>query len=255
MHTFTRATDGLSPQTKWHQGIGHAVSTPPGRRPAKVTLKGKTVTAKPLVPEHAGELYSLVEGEDNGHLWTYLSDEPYASLESFTEAVTAKSQSADPLFFAVASNETEKPVGWASLMRIDEKNRVVEVGHILFSPLLQRTKAATEAMYLLAKHVFEDLGYRRYEWKCDNLNLPSKRAAVRLGFTFEGVFRQHIIYKGRSRDTAWFSMIDTDWPIVKAGLEAWLDDANFDKAGQQVRRLEELRDTLGNQRGPVVLEL
>ncbi|KAJ4580343.1 hypothetical protein HRR83_003291 [Exophiala dermatitidis] len=140
-------------------------------------------------------------------------------------------------------------------MRIDPNHRVVEVGNILFSPALQRTRAATEAMYLLARYVFEDLGYRRYEWKCDNLNLPSKRAAIRLGFTFEGVFRKHMVYKGRSRDTAWFAMVDEDWPVIKKAFEDWLRDENFDESGRQKRRLEDLRELMPGQRGPVVLEL
>jgi RimJ/RimL family protein N-acetyltransferase len=198
-------------------------------------------------------LFSTVEG--NPHLWTYLSDEPFDSLEELEKAVTAKSESKDPLFFAIVDNDTLSCVGWASLMRVDPHNRVVEVGHILFSPRLQRSRAATEALYLLARHVFDDLGYRRYEWKCDNLNVPSKKAALRLGFTFEGLFRQHVIYKGRSRDTAWFSMIDAEWPVVKQAFEAWLDDANFDEHGGQLRRLEDLRGQSGRQRGPVTLEI
>lgn len=220
------------------------MSTAPAPRPGPVTLKAKTVTLRPLSPEHAADLYAVVEGEDKGHIWTYLSDEPYTSLDRFREAVTVKSQSQDPLFFAIFDNQTQKPVGWAALMRIDTKNRVVEVGNILYSPALQRTKAATEAMYVMAKHAFEDLGYRRYEWKCDNLNVPSKRAALRLGFTFEGVFRQHMIYKGRSRDTAWFSMIDSEWPVIKHAFEGWLADENFDQEGRQLRRLEDLRGDL-----------
>ena len=183
-----------------------------------------------------------------------MSDEPYQSLDDFQQAVTTKSQSEDMVFFAIIYNETKMPVGWACYMRIDTKNRVLEVGNVLFSPTLQRTKAATEAMYIMAKHAFEDLGYRRYEWKCDSHNGPSKRAALRFGFTFEGVFRQHIIYKGRSRDTAWFSMIDTEWPLVKQGLETWLDVKNFEEDGKQIRRLEDLREELSGQGGLVDLE-
>lgn len=171
-----------------------------------------------------------------------MSDEPYRSLEDFQKAVTTKAESKDLVFSAIINNHNQKPVGWACYMRIDPNNRVIEVGNILFSPSLQRTKAATEAMYLMMKHAFEDLGYRRYEWKCDNLNGPSKRAALRFGFTFEGVFRQHMIYKGRSRDTAWFSIVDTEWPMVKKAFEKWLDDSNFDDHGKQLRRLEALRE-------------
>ncbi|KAK4936849.1 hypothetical protein LTR10_022371 [Elasticomyces elasticus] len=240
---------------EWHQKIGPPVSTAPAPRPVPGTLTGMTVTLKPLAPEHAADLYAAVEGEDKRHIYTYLGDEPYTSLEGFREAVTTKSQSQDPLFFAIINNQTQKPVGWAALMRIDTKNRVVEVGNILYSPSLQRTKAATEAMYLMAKHVFDDLGYRRYEWKCDNFNVPSKRAALRLGFTFEGVFRQHMVYKGRSRDTAWFSMIDSDWSVIKNGFEKWLDHGNFDSDGKQRLRLEHLRGELPGQKGPVALGL
>ena len=128
-------------------------------------------------------------------------------------------------------------MGVCALMRIDAANRVIEVGHILFTPLLQRTPAATEAMYLAARYVFDDLGYRRYEWKCNNCNEPSKRAASRYGFTYEGLFRQHLIMKGRNRDTAWFSMLDSEWPARKAAFEAWLAPENFDAEGKQVRPL------------------
>ncbi|EXJ96210.1 hypothetical protein A1O1_01336 [Capronia coronata CBS 617.96] len=269
-----------SQKTKWNQPVGHAVSfTTPPPRPSRVTLQGPSVTIKPLHPDHANDLYTIIEGEDKAHLFTYLFDEPYTSAESFQAAVTVKSQSEDPLFFAISipnnsnsnsnSNSTTSTniqtannqpsdllvVGWLSLMRISPAHRVVEIGNILFSPLLQRTKAATEAMYLMAKYVFETLGYRRYEWKCDNMNAPSKRAALRFGFTFEGVFRQHMIYKGRSRDTAWFSIVDTDWPVVKRGFEAWLDDANFGADGLQKQRLEVIREQLDNQRSPIILEV
>jgi RimJ/RimL family protein N-acetyltransferase len=175
----------------------------------------------------------------------------------FDEAVTAKSQSEDPLFFAIVDNATSKAIGWVSLMRIDTIHRVVEVGNILFSPRLQRTKAATEAMFLLAKYVFEDLKYRRYEWKCDNLNGPSKRAAGRFGFSFEGVFRKHMVYKGRSRDTCWFAMVEEDWRErgVKKGFEGWLDEGNFDAEGRQRQRLEDIRGEVMGLKGPVVLEV
>lgn len=215
---------------------------------------------EPLTPAHADDLFTAVGAgtEDEDHLWTYLGDSPYRSLEAFSDAVTAKEQSEDPLYFAVVDIRSEPPkaVGWAALMRIDAKSRVVEVGSILFTPALQRTTLATEAMYLMAKYVFEDLQYRRYEWKCDNLNAPSKRAALRFGFTFEGVFRQHMIYKGRTRDTAWFSMLDSEWyNVAKSAFERWLDPANFEPDGKQRKRLEEMRDQMDGQRGPVVLKV
>ncbi|KAK5461032.1 hypothetical protein LTS15_003095 [Exophiala xenobiotica] len=245
----------MASSIKQSSSIGPLLShSTPAPRPGKVVLNGKTVTLEPLDTKHAIDLWPQVKGDERGHIWTYMSDEPYQSLDDFQEAATTKSQSDDMVFSAIIHNETKKPVGWACYMRIDTKNRVLEVGNILFSPSLQRTKAATESMYIMAKHVFEDLGYRRYEWKCDNHNGPSKQAALRFGFTFEGVFRQHMIYKGRSRDTAWFSMIDTEWPLVKKGFEAWLDDKNFKEDGKQIQRLEDLREELRGQGGLVDLE-
>lgn len=235
------------------QPVGPPVSPEPAPKPSHVLLSGASVTLVPLSLDHAADLFDAVGGEEKRTLWTYMGDGPYISKAEFEQAVLAKSKSDDPLFFAIISTETQKAIGYATLMRIDAKSRSVEVGNIMFSPLLQRTKAATEAMYLLAKHVFVDLGYRRYEWKCDNLNGPSKRAALRFGFTFEGIFRQHMIYKSRSRDTAWFSIIDTEWPVVCRGYEAWLDDTNFDEYGQQKQRLDDLREKLQDQGGSVVL--
>ncbi|OAP55085.1 hypothetical protein AYL99_10785 [Fonsecaea erecta] len=241
-----------------HQEIGPPVpSCAPGLPPSRVTLTGTTVVVEPLKHSHAHDLYDIVKGDNNLRLWTYLFDNPYDSPE-FEEAVTAKSQSEDPMFFAVVEKKTAKPIGWLSLMRIDARHRVVEVGNILFSPRLQRTQAATETMYLVARYVFETLHYRRYEWKCDNLNGPSKRAAIRFGFTFEGIFRKHMVYKGRSRDTCWFAMVDDDWfqeGGVKQGFEDWLDEGNFKEDGTQRRRLEDVRGELKGQKGPVVLSL
>jgi RimJ/RimL family protein N-acetyltransferase len=257
MPGYLEAISKDSRAEKSQQAIGPPVFLPlPAQRPSRVTLPGKTVTIKPLTPSHAPDLYHIVEGEANEHLFTYLFDQPYPSLDSFQEAVTAKSRSEDPMFFAIEDNATSTAVGWASLMRIDATHRVLEVGNILFSPRLQRTKAATEAMYLLARYVFEDLKYRRYEWKCDNLNGPSKRAAVRFGFAFEGVFRKHMVYKGRNRDTCWFAMVDEDWNGgVKRGFDGWLDEGNFDAQGGQLRRLEDIRGGMDGLKGPVVLEV
>ena len=148
-------------------------------------------------------------------------------------SVSLKEMICTRVFFAIVDKPSGRAVGYASLMRIDVTNRVIEVGNILYTPALQRTAGATEAMYLLARYVFEELGYRRYEWKCNALNEPSRKAALRLGFTFEGIFRQHFIVKGRNRDTAWFSMLDSEWPAIKADFEHWLDPANFDAAGRQ----------------------
>jgi len=184
-----------------------------------------------------------VRGHDE--VWTYLFDGPFADPTSFEERLKAMAKSDDPLFFAIIDSRDERAVGYASYMRIEPMHRVIEIGSILFVPALQRTAGATEAMYLMAKHAFDDLGYRRYEWKCNSLNAPSRRAAIRLGFTFEGIFRKHMIIKGRNRDTAWYSMTDEEWPSRKMAFEKWLDPSNLDANGRQLRSLSEFRDDSG----------
>jgi RimJ/RimL family protein N-acetyltransferase len=207
-------------------------------RPERITLEGRFVTVEPLSAEkHGDALWDAVGGTEKAGLWEYMPDGPFPDRASMDVVLQAKSISEDPLFFAIVDKRTGLAAGHASLMRIDPKNRVVEVGGIMYSPALQRTPGATEAMYLMAGYVFEKLGYRRYEWKCNSLNEPSRRAALRLGFEFEGVFRQHMIIKDRNRDTAWFSMLDSEWPARKQALESWLDPANFDDHGNQRTRL------------------
>lgn len=175
-----------------------------------------------------------------------MPDGPYPDLPTFQTAITTKSTSTDPLFYAIidAGKNTPtsgKPLGYITLMRITPAHLTIEVGNVMFSAALQRTTGATESVYLLIKHAFEDLGYRRVEWKCDALNGPSRRAAVRLGFTFEGVFRQHMVIKGRSRDTAWFSVLRDEWEGgVGGGLERWLEEGNFGEDGGQRRSLGEV---------------
>jgi RimJ/RimL family protein N-acetyltransferase len=174
---------------------------------------------------------------EQASLWTYMFDGPFEDRTAFAEALKKRQGSNDPLFFTIVDADSNRAVGIASYMRIEPAHRVIEVGGIVFSPALQRKPAATESMYLMARHVFEDLGYRRYEWKCDALNAPSRRAALRLGFTFEGIFRQHMIIKGRNRDTAWFAMLDSEWPARKAAFENWLVPDNFDANGMQKKSL------------------
>jgi RimJ/RimL family protein N-acetyltransferase len=166
-----------------------------------------------------------------------LGDGPYATEAEFSEAIEAKEMGSAARFFAILPSETRQAAGYASLMRMDPANGVIEVGNVLFSPSLQRTPAATETMYWMARYIFEDLGYRRYEWKCNALNLPSRRAAERLGFTFEGIFRQHMVVKGGNRDTAWFAMLDSEWPERKRAFETWLAPENFDADGRQKLKL------------------
>ena len=210
------------------------------RPPGLTTLTGGWVDLYPLsAAQHTRALWQAVLGHDE--VWDWLGDGPYAREEDFFTALEAKENGSAARFFAIlprdASGAAGSAAGYASLMRIDAPNGVIEVGNVMFSRQLQRTPAATEAMYLMARYVFEELGYRRYEWKCNALNLPSRRAALRLGFTFEGIFRQHMVIKGQNRDTAWFSMLDSEWPERKRAFEAWLAPENFDADGRQKRAL------------------
>jgi RimJ/RimL family protein N-acetyltransferase len=210
--------------------------------PRPVTLTGRYVTLEPLQADrHGAALWNAVRGHDQ--VWTWLADGPYASETDLHGALTEKQASASAVFLAIVPQDTAEPsaAGYASFMRIEPAHGVVEVGNILLSPRLQRTRAATEAMYLMARHIFDDLGYRRYEWKCNALNAPSRQAALRLGFSFEGIFRQHMVIKGRNRDTAWFAMLDSEWPACRRAFEQWLDPANFDHTGCQVAPLRAFR--------------
>jgi len=208
------------------------------RRPERISTEGRYVLLEPLdFAKHADALWQGLGGELNEDLWRFMRAGPFMDRTAFDDYVRAKAVSEDPLLFAIVDRGTGLAVGCAALMRIDPPNRVIEVGGILYSRALQRSRGATEAMYLFARYVFETLGYSRYEWKCNTLNEASRRAALRLGFTFEGVFRQHMIVKGKSRDTAWFSMLDSEWPEGKRRFERWLDESNFDSAGRQKTRL------------------
>ena len=209
---------------------------PPGK-----VLEGRFCDVLPVdMDVHAADLHAANLLDKEHRIWVYLAYGPFETEADYREWMQATCLSKDPMFHAIVSKETGKAQGVASLMRINPAMGAIEVGHINYSPLLQRTKAATEAMYLLAKHVFDDLGYRRYEWKCNSLNERSCAAAKRLGFTYEGTFRQDMVYKGMNRDTAWYSMLDSEWPAVRAGFEAWLDDGNFAEDGQQRSGLGEL---------------
>jgi RimJ/RimL family protein N-acetyltransferase len=208
----------------------------PAERPRHTTIEGRYVTLQPLnAGAHADTLFRSVQGHDS--LWDYMGDGPFPSREAFRASIENKSVLSDPLYFAVLDNQSTAAVGYASYLRIEPSHRVIEVGNILYTPRLQRTRGATEAMFLMARHAFEDLRYRRYEWKCNALNEPSRRAALRLGFRFEGIFQQHMIVKGRNRDTAWYAMLDGEWPDRKVAFEQWLSPENFDPEGRQIRRL------------------
>jgi RimJ/RimL family protein N-acetyltransferase len=205
-------------------------------------LRGRYVTLEPLNAEqHSAALWKAVHGHDE--LWRWLPDGPFATSAALSRAIEEKQAAANAVFLAIVPAAGRTAAGYVSYMRMDPANGVVEVGNILLAPALQRTVAATEAMYLMASHIFDHLGYRRYEWKCNARNEPSRRAALRLGFTFEGIFRQHMVVKGLNRDTAWFSMLDCEWPARKQALEAWLGPANFDEEGRQRKRLNKFRES------------
>jgi RimJ/RimL family protein N-acetyltransferase len=213
----------------------------PARLPQRVALEGATVVLEPVDPgRHATDLFS--SSANAPELWKHLAYGPFASQEVFTKWLEDRAATDDPLFYAIIDRESRVARGMASYLRMEPAHGVIEIGHIWFAPALQRTRQATEAIYLLARHAFDDLGYRRLEWKCDSLNAPSRRAAERFGFVFEGVFRQHMVVKGRNRDTAWYAMTDGDWPLRRAAFEAWLSPENFTLAGRQRRSLSEIRD-------------
>jgi RimJ/RimL family protein N-acetyltransferase len=212
------------------------------RRPERRVLSGRFVRLEPLdAARHAASLWQETHGAGADALWQYLFDEPFADEQSFRDFLALKAASKDPLFYAIVDQSTGRAVGFQTLMRIDPAHRCIEIGNILYGKSLQRTPGATEAQYLLMRYVFDDRGYRRYEWKCNALNAPSRRAALRFGFSFEGIFRKHMIVRGRNRDTAWYAMLDDEWPAAKAAFERWLAPANFDSAGIQRESLTALR--------------
>ena len=213
----------------------------PARLPAREALEGRFCRLEPLDPErHAAGLHAANSLDAEGRNWTYLPYGPFDTLDGYRAWAEETCRGRDPFFYAVVDPATGGATGVASYLRIDPANGSIEVGHINYSPLLQRTPAATEAMYLMMKHAF-DLGYRRYEWKCNALNAASRAAAQRLGFSFEGVFRQAAVVKGRNRDTAWYSVIDGEWPALREAFLRWLDPSNFDGHGRQRTRLVEGR--------------
>lgn len=225
------------------QPIGQALDNWGQRsNPPRTVMVGRYCRVEPLQPQYAEALFAAFGADSDGRNWTYMPYGPFEDFDSFEQWLHQQCQGKDPLFYCIIDKATDQPVGMASYLRIEPAVGVIEVGHIHFSPRLQRTALATETMYLMMRRVFDELGYRRYEWKCDNLNQPSRQAAKRLGFQFEGVFRQATIYKGRNRDTAWFSVLDSEWPKLKAAFELWLAPQNFGTNGEQRQRLQEFRD-------------
>ncbi|MSO85595.1 MAG: N-acetyltransferase [Rhodospirillales bacterium] len=221
----------------------------PRQSPPRAAMPGVYCRLEPLdADRHAESLYAANRRDVAGINWTYLSYGPFAALEDYRAWARAAAAGSDPMFFAVIDAATGDAVGVASYLRIDPANGAIEAGHLNFSPLLQRTRAATEAVVLMMAQAFA-LGYRRFEWKCDALNEPSRRAALRLGFSFEGVFRQATVVKGRNRDTAWYSVLDREWPELHRAFRRWLDPANFDPAGRQIAALSSLTAPLLRKSG------
>jgi RimJ/RimL family protein N-acetyltransferase len=213
----------------------------PARAPRREPLPGRTVLLEPLdAARHGGDLFAAAEGADD--TWRYLPYGPFASQDDFLRWVRAHAATSDPMAFAIIDRDARAARGIATLMSIVPEHGVIEIGHIWLSPKLQQTRQATEAIYVLARHSFDALGNRRLEWKCDAVNAASRRAAERFGFVFEGVFRQHRVVKGRNRDTAWYSIVDGEWPRCRAAFEAWLAPSNFDAAGRQRQSLAQIRE-------------
>ncbi|CAD1779367.1 similar to Saccharomyces cerevisiae YIR042C Putative protein of unknown function [Maudiozyma barnettii] len=217
----------------------------PRPNPGNVTIKGKFCTIVPLdLEKHSPELFEAYQLEKDDSMWTFLAFGPYKNVDEFKESFDHRIKTTGETHFAIIDNKVNKPVGQYCLRRCDAANGVVEVGCVIYSPLLKRSRTATEAHYLLAKYVFETLQYRRYEWQCNSLNKASHNAAVRMGFQFEGVHRQICVVKGRNRDTNWLSMLDHEWDLCKRAFQAWLDDSNFDADGTQLQRLQDIRASL-----------
>jgi RimJ/RimL family protein N-acetyltransferase len=236
----------MPPQlNEYDQAVGRPLARWSARpAPARVIVEGRFCRLEPLdVSRHADDLYSAYRLAADGRDWTYMTVGPFGSRGDYHRYAAAAAQSGDPLHYAVIDLGSGLAVGTLSLMRQDPSNGVVEVGNVMFSPLLKRTPVSTEAQFLLMSYVFGQLGYRRYEWKCDSLNAPSRAAAERLGFTYEGTFRQAVVYKGRNRDTAWYSVTDDEWPRLNRAFREWLSPENFDAQDRQIRSLAAIRSS------------
>lgn len=228
---------------EYGQPIGEPVpGWSPRPLPGEVTLKGAYCRLEPLdADRHTADLHAAYRSGPDQRDWTYMFAGPFDDPQTFRRYVEDAAASGDPRHYAVINLADGTAVGTLSLMRQDPAHGVIEVGNVMFSPVMKGSPISTEAQFLTMSYIFDDLGYRRYEWKCDSLNAPSRKAADRLGFVFEGIFRQAIVYKGRNRDTAWYSIVDTEWPAIRRGFEAWLSPGNFDERGAQRRPLAELR--------------
>jgi len=239
--------------TQLINSLGQPIGAPlpgwaPPPLPPQEAIEGRYARVVPADEQFAPDLYAAHLQDHEGRTWTYLPYGPFATESDYRHWMRTTCFGSDPMFHVIIDKGTGRAAGVAAYMRITPASGAIEVGHVCFSPLLQRGRCATDAMYLMMKRAFE-LGYRRYEWKCDALNAPSRSAAQRLGFSFEGIFRQATVYKERSRDTAWYAAIDSDWPSLAKAFETWLDPSNFDVSGRQRSRLSELTRPLLAARG------
>ncbi|TKY87364.1 hypothetical protein EX895_004041 [Sporisorium graminicola] len=232
------------------QRLGPRVPTEPAPFPSRVTIPGQYVDLVPLTTEHEDLLYPLVGLPEHERLWDYMLEAPFnGDRARFSTYISSRTATANNMvFWAIVDktpSATAKVIGMISYLNINPTHRTIEIGNVLFSSLLQRSRKSSEVVYLMLRHAFDDLGYRRVEWKCNNLNTPSKRAAIRYGFTYEGLFRKMFVLKGRNRDTAWFAIVDDDWPDRKAALETWLSEDNFDAQGAQILTLKQAHAKFG----------
>jgi len=233
----------MNEKNKFNQPVGGMVENWCGaRRPAESVLRGRDCILEPVnVKRHGAQLFDSLSLDNRGESWTYLPYGPFDTVDQFEHWLEETSLEKDTFLYAIFDSKTQAPIGVAGYLRINPEHGVIEVGHIHFSQLLKKTTAATEAMYLMMHNAFEQLGYRRYEWKCHSLNQASRNAALRLGFTFEGIFRQSNVFKNRNRDTAWFSIIDSEWPKIKDKFSQWLSPDNFDNHGNQIQKLSRIK--------------
>lgn len=231
----------MSPKNEFGQEIGFEVLNWEGAKfPEKITIHGNFCILEPLEKRHAKALFDAFSIRNQGESWTYLPYGPFAAIADFEQWIDKIEAEADTQLYAILDKTTQQPLGISGYLRINPQLGSIEVGHLHYSKLLQRTAIATECMFLLMRYAFDDLNYRRYEWKCDELNIPSVNAAQRLGFSYEGTFRQSMVYKNRNRNTAWFSIIDKEWPDLKNKFSRWLDLSNFDENGQQKISLQNI---------------
>jgi RimJ/RimL family protein N-acetyltransferase len=232
----------MQQKNQFGQVLGHLVENwIPCQKPAKTILQGRYCILEPIeIDKHAIKLFNALSIDNQGASWTYLPYGPFDTRNDFKDWLAKTMSDNDALLYAILDVKTQEPIGISGYLRMNPEHGVIEIGHLHFSALLKQTSLATEAIYLMLRLAFDKYGYRRCEWKCNDLNEPSRRAAERFGFTFEGIFRQNYVFKNRNRDTAWFSVIDSEWPILKEKFEKWLNPDNFEANGKQILKLAQI---------------